>query len=100
MSQYADNGIMASKPYVASGNYINKMSNYCKHCKYKPAIAVGTDACPFTTLFWDFLDTHEDKFKNNPRMGFMLKNLYRKSDENIKEIKAQAIEFRRSIKNK
>lgn len=97
MSQYADNGIMASKPYVASGNYINKMSNYCKHCKFKPAQAIGEDACPFTTLFWDFLDTHEDKFKNNPRMGFMLKNLKRKSDDDINEIKAQAIRFRTSI---
>ena len=99
MSQYADNGIMASKPYVASGNYINKMSNYCKHCKFKPALAVGDDACPFTTLFWDFLDTHEEQFKNNPRMGFMLKNLYRKSEEDIKAIKIQAIEFRKSLAN-
>ncbi len=100
MSQYADNGIMASKPYVASGNYINKMSNYCKHCRYKPSQAVGEGACPFTTLFWDFLDTHADKFKNNPRMGFMLKNLYRKSEEDIKEIKAQAITFRESVSSK
>ncbi len=98
MSQYADKGIMASKPYVASGNYINKMSNYCKHCRYKPARSVGDDACPFTTLFWDFLNTHSEQFRNNPRMGFMLKNLDRKSDNEIKEIKAQAITFRESIK--
>ena len=94
MSQYADNGIMASKPYVASGNYINKMSNYCKNCRFKPSEAVGEEACPFTTLFWDFLDTHADTFKNNPRMGFMLKNLKRKSAKDIADIKAQAIEIR------
>lgn len=100
MSQYADGGIMASKPYVASGNYINKMSNYCKHCRFNPSKSVGEDACPFTTLFWDFLDTHADTFKNNPRMGFMLKNLQRKDQQDIDEIKAQAIEFRLSITNK
>lgn len=94
MSQYADNGIMASKPYVASGNYINKMSNYCKNCRFKPSEAVGENACPFTTLFWDFLDTHADTFKNNPRMGFMLKNLERKSATDIADIKAQAIKIR------
>ena len=94
MSQYADNGIMASKPYVASGNYINKMSNYCKNCRFKPSEAVGENACPFTTLFWDFLDTHADTFKDNPRMGFMLKNLERKSATDIADIKAQAIKIR------
>jgi len=98
MSQYADNGIMASKPYAASGNYINKMSNYCKHCKYKPAIAVGDDACPMTTLFWDFLNKHNESFSKNPRMGFMLNNLHRKSEEDIEAIKKQAINFRSQIK--
>lgn len=100
MSQYADNGIMASKPYAASGNYINKMSNYCKHCQYKPAESVGQNACPFTTLFWNFLNTHKDSFSNNPRMGFMLKNLHRKSDEDIEAITTQAIEFRENIQDR
>ena len=99
MSQYADNGIMASKPYVASGNYINKMSNYCKHCKYTPAESVGDDACPFTTLFWDFLDQHAESFANNPRMGFMLKNLQRKSDDDRQAIKQQAIHYRANIED-
>jgi deoxyribodipyrimidine photolyase-related protein len=97
MSQYADNGIMASKPYIASGNYINKMSNYCKECRFNPAKATGEDACPFTTLFWDFLDTHADTFKSNPRMGFMLKNLERKTEADIQQIKAQAVTFRASL---
>lgn len=97
MSQYADNGIMASKPYIASGNYINKMSNYCKKCRFNPAKAIGENACPFTTLFWDFLDTHADTFKSNPRMGFMLKNLERKTEADIQQIKAQAISFKASL---
>ena len=97
MSQYVDNGIMASKPYAASGNYINKMSNYCKHCRYKPNDAIGDEACPFTTLFWNFLDKHEADFANNPRMGFMLKNLQRKSDKEIDQIKKQAAALRESF---
>jgi deoxyribodipyrimidine photolyase-related protein len=97
MSQYADNGIMASKPYAASGNYINKMSNYCKHCRYKPNDAIGDEACPFSTLFWDFLDKHEADFADNPRMGFMLKNLQRKSDKEIDQIKKQAAALRESF---
>ncbi|WP_299874593.1 cryptochrome/photolyase family protein [uncultured Cocleimonas sp.] len=94
MSQYVDNGIMASKPYAASANYINKMSNYCKDCRFKPSEAIGDNACPFTTLFWDFLDKHEADFANNPRMGFMLKNLRRKSDDDLEQIKKQAAAFR------
>lgn len=93
MSQYADGGIMASKPYIASGNYINKMSNYCKHCRFKPAKATGEDACPFTTLFWDFLERHEARFNGHPRMGFMLKNLQRKPEEERAAIRAQAGRF-------
>lgn len=93
MSQYADGGVMASKPYIASGNYINKMSNYCKHCRFKPAQATGEDACPFTTLFWSFLDRHEVRFSGHPRMGFMLKNWQRKSEEEQAAIRKQALQF-------
>ena len=95
MSQYADNGIMASKPYAASGQYINRMSNYCKQCPFNPALAVGKKACPITTLYWDFLDTHRERLQANPRMGFMMKNLEAKSDEDIAAIKEQAVEFRK-----
>ena len=95
MSQYADDGIMASKPYAASGQYINRMSNYCKQCQFNPSLAVGEKACPITTLYWDFLDTHRERLQANPRMGFMMKNLAAKSDEDIAAIKTQAIEFRK-----
>ena len=90
MSQYADNGIMASKPYSATGKYIKRMSNYCGGCKYHPDHAVGDDACPFTTLYWDFLARHRDAFSNNQRMGFQLRNLDKKSDDDLAAIRTQA----------
>jgi deoxyribodipyrimidine photolyase-related protein len=77
MSQFGDGGIMASKPYVASGKYIQRMSNHCKGCKYDPALSTGANACPFTTLYWDFLMRHEVLLKKNPRMAMQLKNLAR-----------------------
>jgi deoxyribodipyrimidine photolyase-related protein len=90
MSQYADGGLMASKPYIASGKYIQKMSNYCQHCRFKPEKATGEDACPFTTLFWHFLDRHEMEFAAHPRMGFMVSNLRRLSIEQRIAIRLQA----------
>ena len=74
MGQYADLGEMTSKPYAASANYINKMSNYCKSCHYNPKKKIGEDACPFNSLYWDFLDRHADTFKDNPRVGMMIRN--------------------------
>jgi deoxyribodipyrimidine photolyase-related protein len=77
MSQYADHGLMASKPYVATGNYINRMSPHCKTCRYNPAERTGPTACPYTTLYWDFLMRHETQLAKNPRMGLQVKNLKR-----------------------
>jgi deoxyribodipyrimidine photolyase-related protein len=71
MSLFADGGIIASKPYAASGNYINKMSNYCKSCKYNVNEVVGKNACPFNSLYWHFIDKHKEKFQNNQRMKFV-----------------------------
>jgi deoxyribodipyrimidine photolyase-related protein len=76
MSQFADGGIIASKPYVSSGAYINRMSDYCKGCAYKVADKTGPDACPFNLLYWHFLDRHRARFQGNPRMG----NMYRTWD--------------------
>ncbi|SFR33005.1 deoxyribodipyrimidine photolyase-related protein [Litoreibacter janthinus] len=76
MSQFADGGIVGSKPYVSSGAYIDRMSDYCKNCAYKVKDKTGSDACPFNLLYWDFLVRHRDRFSNNPRMG----NMYRTWD--------------------
>ncbi len=90
MSQYADGGIMASKPYVATGKYIQRMSNYCNHCKYNPANRTGEDACPFTTLYWNFLMKHETTLSSNQRMGMQLRNLRRISDSEKADIIKQS----------
>ena len=97
MSQFADGGLMASKPYVASGKYIDRMSNHCKGCKFNPAESTGDKACPFTTLYWDYLHTHTDTLAKNPRMLMQLKNLNRLSDENKLLIAEQASKHRASV---
>jgi len=71
MSQFADGGIIASKPYVSSGSYINRMSDHCKKCAYSVTKKTGEGACPFNLLYWHFMDRHRDRFGKNPRMGQM-----------------------------
>ena len=71
MSQFADGGIVGSKPYVSGGNYIKKMSDYCGSCTYKVAEKSGDQACPFNYLYWSFLDRHRTRFEKNPRMAQM-----------------------------
>jgi deoxyribodipyrimidine photolyase-related protein len=90
MSQFADGGLMASKPYIASGKYLQRMSNYCAGCRYRPDRAVGEDACPFTTLYWDFLMRHERLFENHPRLAQQVRNLRRLSEADRAAIRAQA----------
>lgn len=97
MSQFADGGIMASKPYIASGKYIQRMSNYCHTCPFDPAQRVGSTACPFTTLYWDYLIQHQDSLSKNARMGMQLKNLARLSPEQQQAITVQANQHRQMI---
>jgi deoxyribodipyrimidine photolyase-related protein len=94
MSQWADGGLMASKPYIASGQYIAKMSGYCKGCRFKPAQSTGPEACPFTTLYWDFLQRHEARFAQHPRLALQVKNVRRLSDAQRLAIAEQAERLR------
>jgi deoxyribodipyrimidine photolyase-related protein len=94
MSQFADGGVMASKPYVASGRYIQRMSNYCAHCRYDPTDATGPAACPFTTLYWDFLLRYEDRFRQHPRAGTQWRNLSRLNAEKRAVVRRRAEEVR------
>jgi len=90
MSQYGDGGLLGSKPYVATGKYIQRMSNHCSGCRYDPAQSTGPKACPFTTLYWDFLMRHEGLLRGNPRMAMQMKNLDRLAPEAREAIAAQA----------
>jgi deoxyribodipyrimidine photolyase-related protein len=97
MSQFADGGLMATKPYCASGNYIQRMSNYCTVCRYNPTERIGEEACPFTTLYWDFLMRHEEYLGENPRMGLQLYNLRRIEADEQKAIRRQASAVRARV---
>ena len=94
MALYADDGLMASKPYVASGRCIQRMGNHCKACRYDPGQATGPSACPYTTLYWDFLLRHETRLQHKPRMAMQLKNLARLDAASRLAIRAQASEHR------
>ncbi len=80
MGTHADHGVLMTKPYAAGGAYISKMSQFCKGCEYDPKKRTGNDACPFTTLYWDFLDRNLEQFKNNHRMFQQINGLKRLSD--------------------
>ncbi len=94
MSQYADDGVMGSKPYAATGKYIQRMSNYCGGCRYRPEAATGEDACPFTTLYWDFLMRHQRLLAKNQRMSLQVRNVERKSEQERRAIRKRAAELR------
>lgn len=96
MSQYADGGLMASKPYVATGKYIQKMSNYCAECPKNPARRTGPDACPFTTLYWDYLFRHEAALRKNQRMALQVRNVDRIGADERAAIQSQARAIRRN----
>ena len=98
MSQYADGGVMASKPYIASGRYIARMGNHCAGCRYDPGASTGAKACPFTTLYWDFLLRHERALAANPRMGMQVRNLGRLAADQRAAVRAQADALRTAFK--
>lgn len=95
MAIHADGGLMASKPYAATGAYIARMSNYCTGCRYDPKRRHGPDACPMTTLYWDFLARHRARFAGHPRLRPVMLALERLPPEELAAIRAQATVLRR-----
>jgi deoxyribodipyrimidine photolyase-related protein len=90
MSQFADGGKLATKPYVSSANYIDKMSDYCSSCHYNKKLKVGENACPFNSLYWDFFIRHADKLGKNPRLGIVYQQIKNMSDEDRQAIRIQS----------
>jgi deoxyribodipyrimidine photolyase-related protein len=97
MSQYADGGLLATKPYVSSASYINKMSNYCGDCAYSHKVRVGNNACPFNSLYWDFFQRHQKKLSNNPRLGIVNMQLQKMSESDKEAIEKQAHQYKRIV---
>jgi len=97
MSQYADGGIIATKPYVSSGSYINKMSNNCVKCHYNVKEKLGENACPFNSLYWNFLDEKKEYFKGNHRMAMMMNLLKKIKPEDLANIKERSFELMNNL---
>jgi deoxyribodipyrimidine photolyase-related protein len=90
MGLFADGGRLASKPYAASGAYIQRMSTYCRGCRYNPKQRTGPTACPFTSLYWDFLARHQESLRRNPRMALVMRQLEKIPSEELALIRASA----------
>ena len=97
MSQFGDGGLVGSKPYVSSGAYIDRMSDYCRHCRYDVKQRIGPDACPFNALYWDFIARHEDKLAGNHRMAMPYRTWAKQSAEARDATRAQAAAFLDSL---
>jgi deoxyribodipyrimidine photolyase-related protein len=97
MSQYADGGIVGTKPYVGSANYIDKMSDYCQNCHYDKSLRYGHKSCPFNSLYWDFYDRHRDKLAKNPRIGMMYPLLNKMPADELERIVTQADFYKKNV---
>jgi deoxyribodipyrimidine photolyase-related protein len=91
MATHADGGLLMTKPYAAGGAYVKRMTEYCGGCRFNPTKRTGEDACPFTTLYWDFLDRHRDTFAKNHRMAQQVAGLNRLSDLDEVRVRAQEV---------
>ena len=99
LALFADGGMIATKPYAASANYINKMSDHCGRCDYNPRQTLGSDACPFNALYWDFIARNESLLREKPRMGLMLSMLERKDSDEVQAIRSRAEEIKTRIQS-
>ena len=90
MSQRADGGIIATKPYVSSAAYLKRMGDHCGQCRYKPTVKTGPQACPFNALYWDFFARHQGAFGNNPRLGMVYVQLKRMDPADLAAMRQQA----------
>jgi deoxyribodipyrimidine photolyase-related protein len=97
MSQWADGGRVATKPYVASANYIHKMSDYCTRCAYDRQASYGESACPFNSLYWDFFERHRSRLEKNPRIGMMYRIWDRKDKTEKIRILKQAEAYKTDL---
>ena len=97
MSQYADGGLLATKPYVSSGAYINKMGDYCQSCKYNVKTKYDDDSCPFNSLYWNFFINNPDLLNNNPRMGIVKMQIQKMSDQDKKSITNKVKQLKKNI---
>ncbi|MFG6282381.1 cryptochrome/photolyase family protein [Sphingomonas sp. S6] len=97
MSQFGDGGLLGSKPYISSGAYIDRMSDYCGHCRYDVKKRVGEDACPYNALYWDFLARHEGKLSDNQRLRMPYATWKKQSAQSRNETRGQAKTFLQSL---
>ena len=97
MGLNADEGLTATKPYIASANYINKMGDFCKSCRFNPKKRTGEDACPFNFLYWNFILEHEERLRANPRTSRNVLGLRHLDDAEREQVKKQAKQFLDSL---
>jgi deoxyribodipyrimidine photolyase-related protein len=97
MALFGDGGLMASKPYAASGKYINRMSNFCQNCQYDPELTTGPKACPFNALYWDFIARNHDKLNNNQRLRYVLSTWNKFTLSKQQQIRSSAAEFLKKL---
>ena len=97
MATWGDGGVIASKPCVSTGQYIQRMGNHGGSCRYAPKQRTGERACPFTLLHWDVLDRHRARFAQHPRLGMMVRNLKRVPEAELVQIRREAAGFRKRV---
>jgi deoxyribodipyrimidine photolyase-related protein len=99
MSQFADGGIVATKPYVSSGNYINKMSDYCKNCHYQIKLKAGEGSCPFNSLYWHFINRNKKRLEKNPRMAMSYRTWNKMAEQRRRDIMTTADSYLGKLSN-